>query len=152
MGRALRSERLIQALSQKVSQTVLRMVLRKALSVTAVLCLGAALVPVARAQYSPNCERNGRRDFCAYTPGSDSGTEGNSTGWLVFADHTVYEVQRDERSCRDQGPERLCKGWILSPPGSPNPLPATYRGTSYEGGYRHAYIGSGLRLTFTFLD
>jgi hypothetical protein len=133
-------------------QTVLKAVLRTAWRLAAGLGLALALVTPAPAQYSPNCERNGRREFCAYTPGSDAGAEGLSSGWLVFADHRVYEVQRDERSCRDQGPLRLCKGWILTPPGSPKPLAATYRGTSYEGGYRHEFIGTGLRLTFTFLD
>ena len=117
------------------------------------LCAGLAATPAPlHAQYSPNCERNGRREFCAYTPGPDSGQGERDAGRLVFADHTVYGLQRDEASCRDRGPVRLCKAWILSPPGSDHPIPATYRGTAYEGGYRHEYLSTRLRLTYSFLD
>jgi hypothetical protein len=72
-------------------------------------------------------------------------------GRLVFADHRVYGLQRDESSCRQRGPVRTCKAWILSP-GSDRPIPATYRGTAYEGGYRHEYISAKLRLSYSFLD
>ena len=117
------------------------------------LCAGLAATPAPlHAQYSPNCERNGRREFCAYTPGPDSGQGERDAGRLVFADHTVYGLQRDEASCRNRGPVRLCKAWILSPPGSEHPIPATYRGTAYDGGYRHEYQSARLRLTYTFLD
>lgn len=124
------------------------------------LALAAALAtPTAlHAQYSPHCERNGRRTFCAYTPGSEAGQAGQSgqgrldAGRLVFADDAVYGLQRDEASCRDRGPVRLCKAWILVPPGSDRPIPATYTGTAYEGGYRHAYRSARLQLVYTYLD
>ena len=117
------------------------------------LCAGLAATPSPlQAQYSPHCERNGRPDFCAYTPAPDSGQAQRDAGRLVFADHTVYGLQRDEASCRNRGPVRLCKAWILSPPGSEHPIPATYRGTAYDGGYRHEYQSARLRLTYTFLD
>jgi hypothetical protein len=111
----------------------------------------ASATPAVLAQYSPNCERNGRRDFCAYTPGPDPAGAALDAGRLVFADHRVYGLQRDESSCRQRGPVRTCKAWILSP-GSDRPIPATYRGTAYEGGYRHEYISAKLRLSYSFLD
>ena len=111
----------------------------------------AGLAPTVRAQYSPNCERNGRPAFCAYTPSSGEQVGSTDAGRLVFADHTVYVLQRDEASCRDQGPMRQCRAWILTPTGR-DPIPATYRGVAYEGGYRHEYASPGLRLTYTFLD
>jgi hypothetical protein len=117
------------------------------------LWAGVVATPSAlQAQVSPHCERNGRRDFCAYTPGADGAPGGLDAGRLVFADHTVYGLQRDDASCRDRGPVRLCKAWILSPPGSDHPIPATYRGIAYEGGYRHTYQSAHLQLTYTFLD
>ena len=117
------------------------------------LCAGLALLPLPlQAQYSPNCERNGRREFCAFTPAPESPREGLDAGRLVFADHTVYSLQRDEASCRDRGAVRLCRAWILTPSGRDQPIPATYRGTAYEGGYRHEYWGARVHLTYTFLD
>ncbi|MFM7314044.1 MAG: hypothetical protein ACKO0M_12910 [Cyanobium sp.] len=122
------------------------------------LGLALALVafpPPAGAQYSPNCERNGRRAFCAYTPaaGEPGPLQGRlDAGRLVFADHAVYGLARDEASCRDRGVQRICRAWIEAPPGSDRPLPATYLGTAYEGGYRHEYLAPGLRLRYTFLD
>ena len=102
------------------------------------------------AQYSPNCERNGRRDYCAYTPAAAG--NGLDAGQLVFADHSVYGLRRDERSCRDRGLVRMCKAWILAPQVSASPQAATYRGTAYEGGYRHEYLSPKLSLSFSFLD
>jgi len=124
-------------------------------TITAALAVGAGFaLPLSplQAQYSPHCERNGRREFCAYTPGPGSPYGGLDAGRLVFADHSVYGLQREERSCRDHGPVRICRAWILSPPRSDQPIPATYRGTAYEGGYRHAYQSARLQLSYTFLD
>lgn len=124
-------------------------------SIASLLWCGAALAAAPApllAQYSPNCERNGRREFCAFTPGADPAQGGRDVGRLVFADHTVYGLQRDEASCRDRGQVRVCRAWILSPPGSDHPVAATYRGTAYEGGYRHEFVSPRLRLTYTFLD
>ena len=121
-----------------------------------VLVLGGALamawgLPV-RAQYSPNCERNGRRDYCAYTPPGPTARPSRDAGRLVFADHTVYALQRDEASCRTIGAVRRCRAWILQPPGSDRPIPATYVGTAFEGGYRHAYQSPRLNLAYSYLD
>lgn len=131
----------------------IRRVISGSISTLLGLAAGFAALPLpVQSQYSPNCERNGRREFCAYTQAPDSAQHGLDAGRLVFADHTVYGLQRDESSCRDRGPVRVCKAWILSPPGSEHPIPATYRGTAYEGGYQHAYLSSRLRLVYSFLD
>ena len=119
------------------------------------LCVGAGLtaIPVTlQAQLSPKCERNGRPDFCAYTPPAASVPGGIDAGRLVFADDSVYGLQRDEASCRDDGFIRICKAWILHPPSSDHPIAASYRGTAYEGGYRHEYVSRPWRLTYTYLD
>lgn len=107
----------------------------------------------AMAQYSPNCLRNGRRDFCAITPVVGATNEKQSFDMITFADHTVYEVLRNETSCRRQS-ERVqtCNARIITPPGNPKSTPAFYRGTSYEGGYRHEYIGKGIAITLFYLD
>lgn len=123
---------------------IARIGLRLAVGLAAI---GAALLP-AGAQMSPNCERNGRRDYCAFTPAA-GGT--GSSGWLVFADHRVYALELDLASCRERGPERICKAWIRVRPDN-RAIPATYRGTAYEGGYRHLYSAPGLRLSYGFLD
>ncbi len=68
----------------------------------------ASATPAVLAQYSPNCERNGRRDFCAYTPGPDPAGAALDAGRLVFAVDWVYGLQRDESSCRERGPVRTC--------------------------------------------
>ena len=114
--------------------------------------LWLATTPGSKAQYSPNCERNGRRDFCAYTQLAGATTEQQEFGMLVFADHTVYEVLRNETSCKSRGAVRTCNAKIISPPGQSRSIPAWYRGTAYEGGYRHEYLGKGIHLTYTYLD
>jgi hypothetical protein len=114
--------------------------------------LGLALTSPGLAQYSPNCERNGRRDFCAYTQLVGATNAQQEFGMLVFADHTVFEVLRNDSACTNRGPVRTCNAKIITPPGNPKPIPAWYRGTAYEGGYRHEYIGQGIHLTFTYLD
>jgi hypothetical protein len=106
-----------------------------------------------RAQYSPNCERNGRRDYCAITLVESSDDAGQTRALITFADHRVYAILRDDRSCRQLSEAvRACRATITSPPGGATPIPVVYRGTAYEGGYRHHYVGSGLSLTFYFLD
>ena len=119
-----------------------------------VACAIAVQLAPAHAQYSPNCQRNGSRDFCAFTPGSTSAspTPVQDVGWLVFADHSVYALQREEGSCRDTGVIRTCRAWIITPPGSDRAKEARYVGTAYEGGYRHDYLAPGLSLSFSFLD
>ena len=108
--------------------------------------------PAALAQMSPNCERNGRKLACAYTPWPASSTAQREAGRVVFADHTIVELQLEPGSCRLQGRERLCKAWILAPAAAGQPQPARYQGTAYEGGYRHAYRSSKLQLTYWVLD
>jgi hypothetical protein len=116
------------------------------------LALLAPLSPRAEAQFSPNCERNGRRESCAYTP-LPGGPPEMERGVLVFADHTMIEVQRNAASCRQKGPVITCDARILMPPGHEEMVrPAFYRGTAYEGGYRHEYGSRGLRLVFSYLD
>lgn len=110
----------------------------------------AGLPSPARSQYSPNCERNGRRDHCALTPGRAA------AGWerltVVFADHSVYQLERDDRRCRDKGADRICPARLQSAKTQGRWMTGTYKGTAYEGGYRHAYSGGGLQIVFSFLD
>ncbi|MEB3332763.1 MAG: hypothetical protein VKI83_09775 [Synechococcaceae cyanobacterium] len=110
-----------------------------------------ALNTPAQAQYSPNCERNGRRDHCALTFSRPS-----QAGWeritVVFADHSVFQLERDERRCLDKGAERLCPARLQTAGSQGRWLPATYKGRAYEGGYRHAYSGGGTQIVFSFLD
>jgi hypothetical protein len=115
------------------------------------LLIAAAPGP-AGAQYSPNCERNGRRDYCAYTQVAGATNERQEFAQIVFADHTVYEVLRNETSCKQTGNVRTCDARIITPPGNPTPIAAWYRGTAYEGGYRHEYVGQGIHITYVFLD
>jgi hypothetical protein len=118
----------------------------------------ALLVSVAgrdltvRAQLSPNCERNGRRDYCAITPVMAS-PQKPSHDLVTFADHTVVAVMRNEASCRNVSERiRTCHAWITIPPGNSKSIPAYYRGTYYEGGYRNEYVGKGIHITYTYLD
>ncbi|MCP9806407.1 hypothetical protein KBY71_07740 [Cyanobium sp. T1B-Tous] len=124
---------------------------------TAAVCTLAALElllhgTAAQAQYSPNCWRNGKKDFCAITQVAGATTGQQELARIVFADHTVVEVLRNETSCKQNGPVRTCDAKIFTPPGHPKGLPAYYRGTAYEGGYRHEYVSSSLRITYAFLD
>lgn len=121
------------------------------LAVAPALLIGVTPGP-AGAQYSPNCERNGRRDYCAYTQVAGATTERQEFAQIVFADHTVYEVLRNETSCKQQGNVRTCDAKIITPPGNPRAIPAWYRGTAYEGGYKHEYVGQGIHITYVFLD
>jgi len=119
------------------------------------LGLGSVAVWVGsgQAQLSPNCERNGRRDYCAITPVPSATTEKQAVDRLTYADHTVYEVLRNETSCKNVSENvRTCHAKIISPPGQARAIPAFYRGTAYEGGYQHEYVGKGIHLTYFYLD
>lgn len=125
----------------------------KHLAALVLLALGWSLMPGALAQYSPNCLRNGKKDFCAITPVPGATTEQQTVELLTFADHAVYELLRNEGSCRKAAEHlRTCDARIITPPGSPQAIPAFYRGTDYEGGYRHEYVGKGIHLIYFFLD
>lgn len=117
------------------------------------LTLALSLAPeIACAQFSPNCERNGRRDYCAVTLDGE-GPNGQAVARVTFADHTVYRLVRNEASCKAQSQQvRTCHAKIITPPDHSVAIAAFYRGTAYEGGYRHDYIGRGIQITFTFLD
>lgn len=126
-------------------------------------CLGGALTlgllltawacTPARGQYSPNCLFNGSRRFCALTPGGPA-RPGWTSETVVFADHQVFRLERQDSSCQDQGRVRTCQATILPAHGQGTPIPARYVGEAYEGGYRHHYSSRGgrLSLTFFFLD
>jgi hypothetical protein len=136
-----------------MSPSTLSPIARRAglLAAAPALLIAAAAGP-AGAQYSPNCERNGRRDYCAYTQVAGASNERQEFAQIVFADHTVYEVLRNETSCKQNGNVRTCDARIITPPGNPRAIPAWYRGTAYEGGYRHEYVGQGIHITYVFLD
>lgn len=107
----------------------------------------------ASAQLSPNCERNGKRDYCAITPVAGATTTKQAFDMITFADHTVYEVLRNLESCRTTAPNiETCNAKIITPPGHPQPIPAYYRRTAYEGGVKQEYVGKGVHLTYFYLD
>ncbi len=107
----------------------------------------------AHAQLSPNCERNGRRDYCAITPLAGATNEKQSFDMITFADHTVYEVTRNLESCKKISEKvETCNAKIMTPPGNPKAIAAFYRRTFYEGGVKQEYVGKGVHLTYFFLD
>jgi hypothetical protein len=62
----------------------------------AIITLSLPLAPIlARAQFSPNCERNGRRDYCAITLGGAASTAAQAVDRVTFSDHTVYALVRN---------------------------------------------------------
>lgn len=112
-----------------------------------------AVLPDANAQLSPNCERNGRRDYCAITPVAGATTEKQSFDMITFADHTVYEVTRNLESCKKISEKvETCNAKIITPPGNVKTIPAYYRRTFYEGGVKQEYVGKGIHLTYFYLD
>jgi hypothetical protein len=116
------------------------------------LGLAVALQPCfAQAQISPRCRRNGRLDFCAVTPQPDAQNANRRAEVLVFANGDTYRLSVDEASCRALSDfRRICAARLQI--GFGEPIPATYEGTAYEGGYRHEYTTRGLSLVYVFLD
>ncbi len=113
----------------------------------------AAALPSANAQLSPNCQRNGTRDYCAITPVAGASNEKQSFDMITFADHTVYEVTRNLESCKMISEKiETCNAKIFTPPGNPKAIHAYYRRTFYEGGVKQEYVGKGIHLTYFFLD
>lgn len=120
---------------------------------TAILGLAVLSVESADAQLSPNCTRNGRRDYCAITPIAGATNEKQSFDMITFADHTVYEVTRNLESCKKISEKvETCNAKIITPPGNTKTIPAFYRRTFYEGGVKQEYVGKGIHLTYVFLD
>lgn len=124
--------------------------------VVAVLAWIASAVPALPAQrlaqVSPLCERNGRPDYCAYTPEEDGSAPERETAWIVFADQMRVRLVRDEANCRAQGAFRLCQAWMTLTSAAGEPLPAQYRGRCIPGGYRHEYRSRVLQLAFVVLS
>jgi hypothetical protein len=115
--------------------------------------MAAGLTSAAMAQYSPNCLRNGKSDYCAITPMERADKKNEVLTAITFADHTAYEVVRNEASCKNTSDKVMtCNARIVAPQGGGKPMPAFYRGTYYEGGYKHEYVGKGIHLTYFFLD
>ncbi|MEB3333487.1 MAG: hypothetical protein VKP70_00730 [Cyanobacteriota bacterium] len=124
-----------------------------ALLVGLLFAASSAGVP-ARSQYSPHCLLNGRRRFCALTPGG-AAPPGWSGDTVVLDDHQAYRLERQDNACVDQGTARRCPARIIPANGQGTPIPATYAGEAYEGGYRHRYSSQAsppLSLTLFFLD
>lgn len=72
---------------------------------------------------------------------------------LSFADNTVYEVLRNQDSCKKVAPNvETCNAKIITPPGNPKQIPAFYRRTSYEGGAKHEYLGRGIHIMYLYMD
>lgn len=131
--------------------------------------VNAALPSPAWAQYSPNCLRNGKPLACALTPGPEQeqpplpaagrGTAESrpsppppSTLTVMYADHRAYRLVKEEVSCRQQGLVIDCPATIIPDNGYGAPFKARYRGTAYEGGYRHEYRSPSLSITYFFVD
>lgn len=113
----------------------------------------ATALPGADAQLSPNCQRNGKSDYCAITPLAGATNEKQSFDMITFADHTVYEVTRNLESCKKVSEKvETCNAKIITPPRNPKSIPAFYRRTFYEGGVKQEYVGKGIHLTYFFLD
>ena len=116
------------------------------------LFLASAGLP-ARGQFSPHCLLNGSKRFCAITPGGPA-RPGWTVDTVVLDDHQALRLERQDSACVDQGTARSCPARIIPANGQGTPIPATYAGEAYEGGYRHRYSSrSGhLSLTVFFLD
>jgi len=107
----------------------------------------------AGAQLSPNCERNGKRDYCAITPVAGATNLKQSFDMIMFADNVVYEVSRNLESCKKVAPNiETCNAKIITPPGNPKPIPAFYRRTFYEGGVKQEYVGKGIHIMYVYVD
>jgi hypothetical protein len=107
----------------------------------------------ASAQLSPNCERNGKRDYCAITPVAGATNLKQSFDMIMFADNTVYEVSRNLESCKKVAPNiETCNAKIITPPGNPKLIPAFYRRTLYEGGVKQEYVGKGIHIMYVYVD
>ena len=107
----------------------------------------------AGAQLSPNCERNGKRDYCAITPVAGATNLKQSFDMIMFADNTVYEVSRNLESCKKVAPNiETCNAKIITPPGNPKQIPAFYRRTFYEGGVKQEYVGKGIHIMYVYVD
>jgi hypothetical protein len=87
------------------------------------------------------------------TPRQDQGQANTVIEVITFADHTMVEARRNEGSCKPIA-ERIisCKASLTVRPGSGQAISATYRGTSYEGGYTNTYVAKGLQLSYSVLD
>jgi len=123
----------------------------------------------ALAQFSPNCLRNGRPEACALTPAPEPAKAPAAAGTrpsaglagavppagsltVMYADHSAYRLIKDETLCRHRGMLSECPATIIPGNGYGSPIRARYRGTAYEGGYRHDYSSPGLTITFFFVD
>ena len=107
----------------------------------------------AGAQLSPNCERNGKRDYCAITPVAGATNLKQAFDMIMFADNTVYEVLRNQDSCKKVAPNiETCNAKIITPPGNPKSIPAFYRRTFYEGGVKQEYVGRGIHIMYVYVD
>lgn len=107
----------------------------------------------AGAQLSPNCERNGKRDYCAITPVVGATNQKQVFDMIMFADNTVYEVLRSQESCKRVAPNiETCNAKIITPPGNPKSIAAFYRRTFYEGGVKQEYVGKGIHITYFYID
>ncbi len=85
----------------------------------------------AGAQLSPNCERNGKRDYCAITPIAGATTEKRSFDMITFADHTVYEITRNLESCKKISEKvQTCNAKIITPPETLKRYPLSTEGLS----------------------
>ncbi|MFM8604167.1 MAG: hypothetical protein ACKOBY_01280 [Cyanobium sp.] len=141
-----------------------------AAAIAAVVSLATALLPSpVLAQLSPNCLRNGKPLACAITPGPEqekpplpAAGPGSPQGrpapppptilTVMYADHRAYRLVKQEAACRQQGMVSECPATIIPANGFGTPLKGRYRGTAYEGGYRHEYGAPLIAITYFFVD
>jgi hypothetical protein len=123
------------------------------MAILAGLLVAASAGLPARGQYSPHCLLNGSRRFCAITPGA-AAPRGWSVDTVVLDDHQAFRLERQDSACVEQGMARTCPARIIPANGQGTPLPGTYAGEAYEGGYRHRYSSrsSPWSLTLFVLD
>jgi len=129
----------------------MRIVIRLCTALVALAVLNFS-TSTSRAQVSPKCQKNGKWAFCAVT------SQSKADDYLIeesiaFADGSIYDVSRKGMNgCNHNGRITTCNAKIIDRGNGWKSMPAYYKGTYYEGGYKNEYIGEGLNLTYFYMD
>ena len=109
-------------------------------------------INTAIAQTSPKCQLNGKWTFCSVTSQSRADDEKIEES-IAFANGVIYDVsRRGFNGCRHDGKITTCNAKVIDRGNGWKSIPAYYKGTYYEGGYKHEYISGGLSLTYYYMD
>lgn len=104
------------------------------------------------AQTSPKCQLNGKWTFCSVSSQSRA-DDAKIEESIAFSNGNIYDVTRNGiNECRQNGKITTCDAKIIDRGNGWKSIPAYYKGTYYEGGYKHEYIGGGLNLTYYYMD